>query len=246
MVNKIILNHTDEDFSKKRLILNKIQQQIYGINISQIADALNMHRITVTNYVEELEKENRITVKKIGQSRICFMKSKDISSNNYQSTVFDLYQYFFESFEEVIPSYIDNTEEVMKQIGRSMSKRLKFPEFKNPYSIDLNKNKREVLDKIADTGLSFLKIFNDIVRIKGYQEFVRAKKVNFIKDEEEIAISLKIEFAPTDYLNFEFFYYIIAGSIEAVLQDNFGETVNFDVHIIPPEKFVCYYKISIK
>ena len=245
-MNKIILDHTDEDFSKKRLILNKIQEQIYGINISQIAEALNMHRITVTNYVEELEKEKRITVKKIGQSRICFMKTKDISSSNYKSTIFDLYHYFFESFEEVIPSYIDNADEVMKQIGISMSKRLKFPEFKNQYSIDLNKNKKEALGKIADIGLSFLKIFNKIVKIKGHKEFVKAKKVNFIESDGEMSISLKIEFAPTDYLNFESFYHIVAGSIEAVLQDNFGESVNFDIHIIPPEKFVCYYKISIK
>ena len=245
MVDKITLDNSAEDFSKKRLILNKIQEQIYGINISKIAKALNMHRITVTNYVEELEKENRITVQKIGQSRICFMKSKDISSNNYQSTVLDIFQYFFESFEEVIPSHLVDTEKVMKEIGKAMNKRLKFPKFKNKQEIDLT-NKREALDKIADIGLSLLKVLNDLLRIQSNEDFVQAKKANFIEGDDEIAITLKIQFAPLNYLDFQSLYHVVAGSIEDVLQENFGETVNFDVHMIPPEKFVCYYKISIK
>lgn len=246
MVDKITIKNAPGDFSKKRLILNKIQEQIYGINISQIADALNMHRATVTNYIEELEKENRITVQKIGPSKICFMKANDISLNNYQSIILDIYGYFFKSFEDVVPSYTDDSEKMMKEIGKSINKRLKLPEFKNAYSIDLNTNKGAVLDQIADIGLSFLKIFNDVAGIRGFKDFVKAKKVNFIENDERMAISLKIEFTRLDYLDFRSFYYLVAGFLEAVLQENFGETVNFDVHLIPPEKFVCYYKISIK
>ena len=70
--------------------------------------------------------------------------------------------------------------------------------------------------------------------------------MGFIEETKEIAISLKIEFTPFDFLNTGDFYYLGAGFFEKILQDNFGETVHFEVHMIPPEKNVCYYKIIIE
>ena len=58
--------------------------------------------------------------------------------------------------------------------------------------------------------------------------------------------SLDIEFTSFEFLTTGFFYQLGAGFFEAILQENFGEIVHFNVHMIPPEKFVCYYKISIE
>ncbi|NHI92817.1 MAG: HTH domain-containing protein [Candidatus Lokiarchaeota archaeon] len=246
MSNKFVFSDESEILSKRELILNKIKESTYGINISQIARDLKMHRITVKNYIEDLKKENLVVVKKIGRSKICYTKDQELTLNRFEFLVMEFLGYFFESFEDVVSESLDDSKNIMKKIGKALNKHIKFPELKISNSIDLLMDKRVSLDKMADVGLTILKLINIIGKKRGYEELVKAKKVEFIEDEKQIAISLKTQFFPFEFLNTGLLYYLGAGFFEAILQDNYGEIVHVNVHMIPPEKYICYYKIGIK
>ncbi|NHI93472.1 MAG: HTH domain-containing protein [Candidatus Lokiarchaeota archaeon] len=235
-----------EQLSRKELILNKIKENIYGINISQIAEELKMNRITIKNYVEDLKKENKIIIQKIGRSKICFMKNYMIELDKYEDLFMDGLSYFLKSFDEVISPSLKDPEVKMKEIGKNMRKFVKLPELTIINNKNIKLNKREALDRMADVGLTILNMITHIGLKRGYENLIKAKKGDFIEDNEGIGISLKIEFSPFDFLNTGFFYHLGAGFFEAMLQENFGKDVHFNVHIIPPEKYVCYYKITIE
>ena len=127
-----------------------------------------------------------------------------------------------------------------------MSKNIKIPEFKISKNLNLKNDKRAALDQMADIGLNFLKVLNLIGKTRGINNAIDGKKVDFIDDDKEVAIGLRLKFFPFEFLNSGLFYYLGAGFFEAILQENFKEKIEFDVHMIPPEKYVCYYKISIK
>ena len=62
-----------KDQSKRNIrsdILNILEENTEGLNVSQIADTLNLSRNTVKKYLGRLEIENLIEVNEIGRSRI--------------------------------------------------------------------------------------------------------------------------------------------------------------------------------
>ncbi len=246
MANKITTNNVSEGLPKKELILDKIKETPYGINITQIADALNMHRITVKKYVKELESENYIMIQQFGNAKICYPKVESDRLNKIQPVILNIFDSFFKSFQEVISPTLQNINDVMKQMGKSMSKKLNIPEIKSHHSIVLSKKNKDALEQIADIGLSYIKFFNEVAKTQGYENFIKAEKMKFIENQEKIAKGIKVEFTPFDFLDSGLFYHFGAGFFEAIIQEVFGKHVNFNVHMIPPEKFVCYYKISIK
>ena len=246
MVNTASIDENSETQSKKSLILNIIKEKKYGINISQIAKELKMHRLTVKKYIKDLKDENKIIIEKIGRSKICFSKSRDRNLDGYEVLVVEFLGYFLTSFNETLENTSEDPKSVMKNIGKKMSKKIKIPEFKISKNLNLKTDKRAALDQMADIGLNFLQIINLIGKTRGINNAIDGKKVDFIDDDKEVAIGLRLKFFPFEFLNSGLFYYLGAGFFEAILQENFKEKIEFDVHMIPPEKYVCYYKISIK
>ena len=246
MANKITTKRTSDELSKKQLILNKIKETPYGINITQIADALNMHRITVKKYVEELESENNIMIQQFGNTKICYPIVKAKKLNTYQPVILNIFATFFKSFGEVISPSIEDVDGVMKLMGKSMSTNLNLPEMKSHHLVDLSNDKKVVLEQIADMGLDYVKFFNEVASTQGYENFIIANKQKLIETDEEVAQSLKVEFKPFEFLDSGLFYHFCAGFFEAIIQETFDNHVYFNVHMIPPEKFVCYYKISMR
>ena len=246
MVENTSLDENSEVQSKKSLILKIINEKKYGINISQIAKELKMHRITVKNYIEDLKKENRIIIEKIGRSKICFSKGRDQKLGEYEALLVEFLGYFLTSFNDVLENTAEDPKIVMKNIGKKMSKNIKIPEFKISKNLNLKNDKRAALDQMADIGLNFLTVINLIGRTRGIQNAIYAKKVDFIDNDKEMAIGLRVKFYPFEFLSTGLFYYLGAGFFEAILQENFKEKIEFNVHMIPPEKYVCYYKISLE
>ncbi len=246
MVNNGAVEDNSEIQTKKNLILKVINDKKYGINISQIAKELKMHRTTVKNHIEDLKKENKIIIEKIGRSKICFSKARDRNLNEYESLLVEFLGFYLRSFNEVLKNTSEDPKNIMKSIGKDMKRYIQMPEFKISKSINLNEEKKAALDQMADIGINFLKVINLIGKTRAIPNAIDVKKLDFIEDTKEIAIGLKIKFAPFEFLNTGLFYYMGAGFFEAILQENFGDHVHFDVHMIPPEKFVCYYKINME
>ena len=246
MEKKVSGNNNSDNKSKKSLILKIINEKKYGINISQIAKELKMHRTTVKNYIDDLKRENKIIIEKIGRSKICFSKGRDRNLDEYEVLVVDFLGFFLTSFNDEMKNTSQNPKMIMKNIGKKMSKNIKIPEFKISEKISLKSDRRTALDQMADIGLNFMKVVNLIARTRGIHDALDGKKVGFIDDDEEIAIGLRVKFYNFEFLNSGLFYYLGAGFFEEILQDNFKEEIEFDVHMIPPEKYICYYKISLK
>ena len=131
--------------------------------------------------------------------------------NEYEFLVVEFLAHYLNSFKTVLENTSEDPKTIMRQIGKQMSKEIKIPEFKIKKSIDLNKEKPAALEQIADIGLNFLKVFNIIGKTREIPQVITAKKVDFIKDGKDLAISLKVELTPFDLLDNGLFYYLGAG-----------------------------------
>ena len=118
MVDNASIDDNSEIQSKKSFILNIINEKKYGINISQIAKESKMHRITVKNYIEDLKKEKKIIIEKIGRSKICFSKGRDRKLGEYEVLIVEFLGYFLTSFNEVLENTSEDPKIVMKNIGK--------------------------------------------------------------------------------------------------------------------------------
>jgi DNA-binding Lrp family transcriptional regulator len=54
-------------------ILNYLRKHPEGIMILDLADAIGMHRHTVTKYVYRLEGAGKIKIRKVGIAKLCYL-----------------------------------------------------------------------------------------------------------------------------------------------------------------------------
>ena len=54
-------------------IIQHLKKNPQGLMISEIADALNVHRSTVTKYIYRLEGMGIIKIREIGIAKLCYL-----------------------------------------------------------------------------------------------------------------------------------------------------------------------------
>ena len=221
-------------------IIDLLQSKRYGLNISQIAEELEMSRNTVKKYVEILENEDLITVKQISASKICSIKNKT-ESDFREKMVFYISNYlsgFWKALDEVmIPLLEGNYNDQIIEVGKEMSKFIKWPNL-----ADSRISKKNLsLDQIIDVALLTLKTFNEI----GDVDFFNTEIVPGSKSDK--TITFRVEYRGGFKLeDTESFFYLNAGFLNEKLRENFGDNVYIKVLETQPENFCCYYELGIK
>jgi len=220
-------------------ILDLLQSKRYGLNISQIAEELEMSRNTVKKYVEILENEDLISVKQISASRICSIKNKT-PYDFRDKMVFYISNYlsgFWKAHDDVMKTKLANHNEVITEIGKEMSKYIKWPDL-----TDSKISRKEInLDHIIEVALLTLKTFNEI----GDVDFFNTEIVPGSKSDKKI--TLRVEYRGGFKLeDTESFFYLNAGFLNEKLSDNFGDNVYLKVLDTQPENYCCYYELGIK
>ena len=54
-------------------IIHHLKKNPQGLMISEIADALNVHRHTITKYIYRLEGMGLIKIRKVGIAKLCYI-----------------------------------------------------------------------------------------------------------------------------------------------------------------------------
>ncbi|MGC9310635.1 MAG: hypothetical protein ACP5E4_02830 [Candidatus Aenigmatarchaeota archaeon] len=60
------------DIEKK--ILGILGKRREGVTLMELADELKIHRHTLTKYVYKLDGEGKITLRKVGVAKLCYLK----------------------------------------------------------------------------------------------------------------------------------------------------------------------------
>ena len=59
----------------EKRIINHLKKNPQGLMISEIADAIGVHRHTVTKYIYKLEGAGLIKIRKVGIAKLCYLNS---------------------------------------------------------------------------------------------------------------------------------------------------------------------------
>jgi len=57
-------------------ILDFLKENPHGLMISEIADALDVHRHTITKYIYRLEGMGLIKLRKVGIAKLCYLSEE--------------------------------------------------------------------------------------------------------------------------------------------------------------------------
>ena len=59
----------------EKKILEHLKKNPHGLMISEIAEALGVHRHTITKYIYRLEGAGLIKVRKVGIAKLCYLNN---------------------------------------------------------------------------------------------------------------------------------------------------------------------------
>lgn len=223
-------------------ILKILKEHKYGINISQIAEELNISRNTVKNYLASLEKESLIRIRKIGRSKLILIVNKDIYEVllKLHSIASDYLTCFWKSFErEVYPNY-PTPNELLIQIGKRMGKDINYPILKNFELIKKSENKEDTIKEIGRLALQVLEMFND------FGQMILPEILPNPKSFGSDVLLLRVEYTGALQIrDTEAFCYLGAGFFEEILRKYFRENIYINVLEVQRAKSCCYYEIGI-
>ncbi len=242
--------HIKTEFLKKRggksirkNILTLLDNAKFGLNYTQIAERLGLSRNTVKKYIEALKKEDKILIMEIGRSNICLIKRDKIqdSSRDILNRVGffanDFMISFFKAFEKVFSPLHTNLEELIKEIGRQMSKTIDWPIVEISAKTNPEKDKRAYLIQIGKVCLQHFEVFNQFGKV------IDAEIIPPPLNATSLVIRIKYTM---DFENTEFFYHMISGFYEQKLHENFGENLFTRVLEIQKDNSICYFEAGFK
>jgi len=231
-----------KDQSKRNIrsdILNILDDNSEGLNVSQIADTLKLSRNTVKKYLGRLEIENLIEVSEIGRSRISFLKKKRKTEHErFNSLTVIFFNQLFPAFEKVGPKFLDDHFELMKQIGykigrevglsgRSQSIILSFEPKDFKTGSKMSNLANIALDELNYLNSGGLGVIGEIISVDN--------------DDPKGKILLK---ASSKWL--ESLYHFYAGFYEANLQAVFGRKAYMNVKEYNKDEMYSIYELGFK
>ncbi len=229
-----------KDQSKRNIrsdILNILEENNEGLNVSQIADSLKLSRNTVKKYLGRLEIENLIDVNEIGRSRISFLKKKRKSEQErFNSLTVIFFNELFPAFEKASPQFLKNHNELMKQIG-----------FNIGIKVGLSGRSRRVIRSFTKSDFLSNSMTNNLANIAldeleylnsgGLGITAEIQEIN--NDKQKVVIKAKSRWLET-------LYQFYAGFYEANLQAVFGKTAYMKVNEFNKEKSYCIFELGFK
>ena len=226
--------------SIRESILTLLENAKFGLNYSQIAERLSLSRNTVKKYIEALKKEDKLLIMEIGRSNICLIKHDKIpdSSRDILDRVgFFANEFmisFFKAFEKIFSPLHPNLKELIKKIGREMSKTIVWPTVEVSDSREPTQNRIEYLMQIGKACIQHFEVFN---------QFGKVIEAEIIPPQSSATSSLVLRVKYTlDFEDTDFFYHMISGFYEQKLHENFGINLFTRVLEIQKENSVCYFE----
>ncbi|MFX0137898.1 MAG: HTH domain-containing protein [Candidatus Hodarchaeota archaeon] len=223
-------------------ILTLLDSAKFGLNYSQIAEQLDLSRNTVKKYVEALKKEDKVLIMEIGRSNICLIKRDMIDSSRdildrVGFLANDFMISFFRAFEKIFFPLHPNLRELIKEIGREMSKTMVWPTVEISDSIDPSKDKLAYLIQIGNVCIQHFEVFN---------QFGKVIDAEIIPPQSNAtSLVLRVKYT-LDFEDTEFFYHMISGFYEQKLHENFGRNLFTKVLEIQKENSICYFETGFK
>jgi len=223
-------------------ILEIIKDHEYGLNVSQLAEELEITRNTVKNYLASLEKEQLITVKQVGQSKYILPVNRNLGDafSKVQTFISNFLTSFWKGFEKVMYPVNPNSHELLGEIGREMSRNVFWPTIKSAKLVKKIKSKELLLEEVGKFAVQIFEIFNI------YSEMpMLIPEISPSHDPNVLII--RVEYTGGFYVgNTEAFYYLLAGFFE----ENLGRYVKQELYIkvlnIQKEKSCCYYELGFR
>ena len=210
-------------------ILNFLRQMAAGQTITDIANAINSTRITVSKYINGLEKEEKVFSKKIGAYNLYFS-----SERNYVPR--DLAIGFYEGILSWMKHQFEEPESY-KELGHTISKFLPMP--KGTYE--------NVLPSIVGTSSKFLKYFGKVFT---YYDFVFEEKLNVdvLVDKNGNSAIYKLNDIQLlgDNTNFDHHFQIMAGVMESLISRLLEKETTCNLDFIDVEKKIIQFSIKIQ
>ncbi len=147
-------------------ILNLLGETQFGLNVSQIAEQLELSRNTVKSYLGRFEQEGLIQVKEIGRAKICLLSEpQTIPSKKRYNPLVSLTQEFFNKFlialDKLGASKIPDHLSFIKQIGAEMAPLIIWPTGRILPPATLKK-KSISIDELKKISLQFHGLINAI------------------------------------------------------------------------------------
>ncbi|MHA1300441.1 MAG: winged helix-turn-helix domain-containing protein [Candidatus Helarchaeota archaeon] len=236
-----------KDKSKRNIradILNLIKKHKYGLNVSQIAEKLNLSRNTVKKYLATLEQERLILVKQAGQSKLILLVNKSVSEVllRVQSFISDYLTSFWKAYESVMYPINPKSHELLVQMGREMSRNLDWPVLTSTKLVEKTESKKKLLEEIGKYALQLFEMFNNF----GQVPLLLPELVPAPKSIDSNVLIMRVEFTGGFNVgNTEAFYYLHAGFFEENLHQFSQKNVYVKVLDVQKEKSCCYYEIGL-
>jgi DNA-binding Lrp family transcriptional regulator len=189
----------------KGKILNTLEDNPFGLSITEIADETNFHRNTVSKYLKILEAESKVNKKKIGTASIYTTKQRKYLR---RSLVVSFIQSLLGGLKHKFP----NKEEEFKEIGREITKNFQFPignvyidEFKKVRKSSNNLKKLKLF-KLFYNSFDFFQddLEIEIIELNDYKIIYRLKNSEFLEQHR----------------NYIYFFYILCGITEGIYIQN--------------------------
>ena len=231
-----------KDQSKRNIrsdILNILEGNTEGLNVSQIADTLKLSRNTVKKYLGRLEIENLIEVNEIGRSRISILKKKPRTEvERFNSLTVIFFNQLFPAFEKVGPKFLENHYELMKQVGYNIGKKVGLSGRSQSFILNFEPEDFKTESKMSNLASIAL---DELNYLNSGGLGVTGEILSVDNDDPKGKILLK---ASSKWL--ESLYHFYAGFYEANLQAVFGRKAYMSVKECNKEESYCIYELGFK
>lgn len=219
--------------NSKAKILRILDNSPMGLTITEISAKSDLHRNTVSKYVEVLDAEGLIFKKEIHRAKVFFSKSMDHLPRSLMSSFI---QALFWGMKDQLP----DKEQDLKEIGRKILNQFRFP---------IGEAILGEFNRVKD-------IYDPQEQLKLFQEFYNS--FDLFQDDLEISIielnqkKIKFRLKNSEFLNHpkdtSYFFYLACGITEEVYLKLVNLKINCDVEKIfkSNNKEESYIDISLE
>ena len=236
MVNAISKNDIVIDYETE--ILDYIRENPSGVTITDISNAMTYSRNTVSKYSAILQLKGKIYSKAVGRYNLLFSTKKAFIPKNI---IISMNKALFLALKNKLP---DN-ERLYIEIGKELQKNFDYRYNKGFFENDVKK--KEGLHKLKDYKPHFeyfVEIFNSSNIL---QDSAQAMLLRYENDEKIAIYRIQNSEFLENNDDYVFYFYMIAGIIEAYLGEEMNRKVTCEIlEINPSEKMEdSYVDLSI-
>ena len=235
-MNGISKNEAVIDYETE--ILDYIRENPSGVTITDISNAMSYSRNTISKYTAILQLKGKIYSKPVGRYNLLFSAKKSFIPKNM---IISMYKALFLAIKKKLP----NKERLYIEIGRELQKNFDYRYSKGFFENDVKK--KEGLKNLKDYKPHFeyfVEVFNSSNIL---QDPAQVSLLRYENDEKTAVYRIQnSEFLESND-DHVFYFYMIAGIIEAYLGEEMNRKVTCKILDVNPSENIVesYVDLSI-